>query len=63
MGIDDETARGFENCTDANTAGMIRVSFGIYNNEEEIDKLLDVMPAAMQAAKDANPNGEVKPEY
>ena len=42
---------------------MIRVSFGIYNNEEEIDKLLDVMPAAMQAAKDANPNGEVKPEY
>ena len=63
MGIDDETVRGFENCSDANTAGMIRVSFGIYNNEEEIDKLLDLMPAAMQAAKDANKDGDIKPEY
>ena len=63
MGIDDETARGFANCSDANTAGMVRLSFGIYNNEAEIDRFFDVLPAAMQKAKELNPNGEANPEY
>ncbi len=63
MGISDEKAKSFANCTDANTAGMVRVSFGIYNTEEEIDKMLDIMPAAMQAAKDANTAGLIEPAY
>ncbi len=63
MGVSDETARGFENCSDANTAGMVRVSFGIYNNEQEIEDFFKVMPAAMQAAKDDNPEGEMNPAY
>ncbi|MBQ5399143.1 MAG: aminotransferase class V-fold PLP-dependent enzyme [Ruminococcus sp.] len=63
MGISDETAKSFANCTDANTAGMVRVSFGIYNTEEEIDKLLEIMPAAMKAAKDENDLGLIEPAY
>ncbi len=63
MGISDEKAKSFANCTDANTAGMVRVSFGIYNTEDEIDKLLEIMPAAMQAAKDENKEGLIEPAY
>lgn len=63
MGISDETAKSFETCTDANTAGMIRVSFGIYNNEEEVDQLLNLMPKAMKDAKEKNPHNLMKPEY
>lgn len=62
MGVSDEEARGFENCTDANTAGMIRVSFGIYNNEEEIEQFFKIMPDAMKAAK-AEQTEEIKAEY
>ena len=51
MGISDETAKTFANCSDINTAGMVRVSFGIYNNEEEVDKFLELMPSVMEAAK------------
>ena len=51
MGISDEKAKSFANCTDVNTAGMVRVSFGIYNNEEEVDRFLALMPAVMEAAK------------
>ncbi len=63
MGISDEQARSFETCTDGNTAGMVRVSFGIYNNEAEIDAFLAIMPKAMQAAKDANAMGMLEPLY
>ena len=34
-----------------NTPGMIRVSFGIYNTEEEVDELLKILPEAIEAAK------------
>lgn len=51
MGISDEKAKSFINCSDVNTAGMVRVSFGIYNNEEEVDKFLALMPSVMEAAK------------
>lgn len=51
MGISDETAKSFINCSDVNTAGMVRVSFGIYNNEEEVDRFLALMPSVMEAAK------------
>jgi selenocysteine lyase/cysteine desulfurase len=37
-----------------NTPGMIRVSFGIYNTEEEVDYLLEVLPKAIEQAKKTN---------
>ena len=51
MGIDADTVRGFVECVDVNTAGMIRVSFGIYNTEEEVDELLEILPKAIEEAK------------
>lgn len=62
MGIDDEKVHSFANCTDVNTAGMVRVSFGIYNNEEEVDKFLELMPSVMEAAK-ASQNPLIVVEY
>ena len=41
MGISDEEAKGYINCMDLKTPGMIRVSFGIYNTEEEVDQFLE----------------------
>ena len=52
MGIPEEEVRGFTECTDVNTAGMIRLSFGIYNTEEEVDKFLEVLPDAIEMAKE-----------
>lgn len=51
MNLTDEELQSFEGCTDAYSAGMIRISFGIYNTEEEVDKFLEVLPKAMEAAK------------
>ncbi len=51
MGIPDEMLDSFEECTDVNTPGMIRVSFGIYNTEEEVDELLRILPEAIERAK------------
>ena len=44
---------------------MIRVSFGIYNTEEEVDYLLKVLPKAVKEAKDTNKKnmGMANPEY
>ena len=63
MGISDDEAKGFENCTDANTAGMVRVSFGIYNNEEDVENFLSVMPAAMDKARQATKETGSEPAY
>ncbi len=62
MGISDEKAKTFANCTDVNTAGMVRVSFGIYNNEAEVDRFLELMPSVMEAAK-AEQNPLIVVEY
>ena len=51
MGISDEEAANYENCMDRNTPGMIRVSFGIYNNEEEVDKFLEILTGLLDAAR------------
>ena len=51
MGIPDETLTQYEDCGDSGTPGMIRVSFGIYNTEEEVDEFLRVLPEAIAAAK------------
>ena len=63
MGIDDETAKGFANCSDVNTAGMVRVSFGIYNTEAEVQKFLNLMPTVMAAAADDQAKSTAVPEY
>ena len=51
MGIPDEELDAFIGCIDAKTPGMIRVSFGIYNTEEEVDEFLAMMEKAMPLAK------------
>lgn len=53
-GLSDEEVHQFAECSDVNTPGMIRVSFGIYNTEEEVDYLLKVLPDAIEQAKKAN---------
>ena len=32
--------------------GMVRVSFGIYNTEEEVDRFLEILPEAVERAKE-----------
>lgn len=51
MGISEDRLGEFEECTDVNTPGMIRISFGIYNTEEEVDKLLEMLPSLIELAK------------
>ncbi len=64
-GLTEEQVRNFAECSDINTPGMIRVSFGIYNTEEEVDYLLKVLPKAVKEAKDTNKKnmGMANPEY
>ena len=63
MNISDETVHGFENCTDANTAGMVRVSFGIYNNETDVDNFLALMPEVMEDARAKTYQSSANPAY
>ena len=51
MGISDEQAKTYENCIDMNTPGMIRVSFGIYNTEEEVDQFLKILESVLEASR------------
>ena len=50
-GLTDEEVHNYAECSDMNTPGMIRVSFGIYNTEEEVDYLLKILPEAIKKAK------------
>ncbi|MEE3429063.1 MAG: aminotransferase class V-fold PLP-dependent enzyme [Ruminococcus sp.] len=63
MGISDDKVKSFENCTDVNTAGMVRVSFGIYNNEEDVDKFLELMPKVMKEAMEVQKVSPAEPAY
>ncbi len=63
MGIDDQTVRGFVNCTDENTAGMVRVSFAIYSTEADIDYFFEKMPAVMDQARKMTQESPADPEY
>ncbi len=51
LGIPDDGIESFAECDDSGTPGMIRVSFGIYNTEEEVDEFLRVLAEAIPAAK------------
>ena len=46
LGYTSEEAKGFLECGDAGTPGMIRVSFGIYNTEQEVDDFLEILKKA-----------------
>ena len=48
MKLNDAEIESFANCTDIKTAGMVRISFGIYNTEEEVDQFLAMMPEIMK---------------
>ncbi len=50
MNLTEQEIYHFQNCTDLKTAGMVRISFGIYNTEEEVDQFLAVMPEIMKAS-------------
>lgn len=62
-GLTEEEVRSFAECSDTNTPGMIRVSFGIYNTEEEVDYLLEVLPKAVEQAKKNNELGLAEAAY
>ncbi len=52
-GIPDDSVFSYDGCEGAYTPGMVRVSFGIYNTEEEVDKFLEVLPKAIEEGKKA----------
>lgn len=62
MGISDEEAETYESCIDMRTPGMIRVSFGIYNTEEEVDRFLEILGNILSEAK-AESVFEAIPEF
>ena len=46
-----EQAKTYENCIDMNPPGMIRVSFGIYNTEDEVDQFLKILESVLEASR------------
>jgi len=69
MNIDRGTLEDFVECSDMQTPGMVRVSFGIYNTEAEVDAFLEILPKALEAVKQAQIRNEaeglpdIPPEY
>ena len=64
MGISDEEAGTYENCIDMKTPGMIRVSFGIYNTEEEVDRFLEVLGKLIDETRESTKlQADAIPEY
>ena len=51
LGIPDGELEKYADCDASGTPGMIRVSFGIYNTEEEVEEFLKVLSEAIPAAK------------
>ena len=54
MGIPQEDLAGYIDCGDGGTPGMIRLSFGIYNTEEEVDRFLEILQDVMRITKEQN---------
>ena len=63
MNIPEEDIHGFIKCDDANTPGMIRVSFGIYNTEEETDEFLRILAPIAEQTRAEMKDCPYKPEY
>ena len=53
----------YENCADMNTAGMFRVSFGIYNTEQDVEDFLNLMPQVMDKAIELTKDSPADPLY
>ena len=51
MGIPQEDLESYVDCADGATPGMIRISFGIYNTEEEVDEFLRILPEIIEVTK------------
>ncbi len=60
LGYSDEEAASFEGCIAVKTPGMVRVSFGIYNTEEEVDAFLEILKQGIEAIKAHNAELEAK---
>ena len=63
MGVSDEEAKGFENCSDEKTAGMVRISFATYTTEADIDYFFEQMPEVMKQARKITAESDTVPEY
>ena len=51
LGVSDDVVMTYEGCAEPKTPGMIRVSFGIYNTQEEVDRFLEILPKAIDEVK------------
>ena len=60
LGIPDNEVESFEGCDDYKTPGMIRVSFGIYNTEEEVDEFLEALKKEIGEIKAHNAELDAK---
>ncbi|MBP5261889.1 MAG: aminotransferase class V-fold PLP-dependent enzyme [Clostridiales bacterium] len=67
MGISDAQTADFIGCASAKTPGMIRVSFGIYNTEAEVDEFLEILNECLEEYRAADPEyigtGDLNPGY
>ena len=63
MDIPEEDIHGFIKCDDANTPGMIRVSFGIYNTEAEVDEFLSLLSVISEQTRAKMRDCPYKTEY
>ena len=51
LGVSDDEVMVYEGCAEPKTPGMIRVSFGIYNTQEEVERFLEILPKAIEEVK------------
>lgn len=63
MDIPEDDLHGFIKCDDANTPGMIRISFGIYNTEEEVDEFLRLFAVISEQTRAKMKDCPYKAEY
>ena len=63
MGIPEDDLHGFIKCDDANTPGLIRVSFGFYNTEQEVDEFLRLLKIISGQTRAMMKDCPYKPEY
>lgn len=63
MGVSNEQARIYEGCDSAKTPGMIRVSFGIYNTEEEVDEFLRLLDQTLENYRNTNHEGTDEEDF
>ena len=63
MNIPDEQVEAFVECGDSGTPGMVRVSFGIYNTEEEVEEFLSILKEIVGPARERMKVSVFNPEF